>query len=558
MKWNWPLAIALAALFHLGCSSTEAPETESADPSDVSAPSSSSIRAQADEEIEPDLSRIPDDLEQVFDHIDENIDEHVENLQRWIRQPSVSNSGEGIPESAQMVQGFFEQLGCQESRVYDVPMTEWGQPGNPVVYARCDEGADKTLLIYWMYDTMPVTQPDAWISPPFEANLVEYGPFKKVLIGRGATNSKGPQMVQWNAFMSMREVLGQLPVNLVFVAEGDEERMSIGLRQFVRDNPELFTGVDAMYRFGRQGRSGNGGLSGGSEGCVYIELTTSGERWGRGPVASNIHGAHKRSTDSPAWRHVKMLSTLISEDGNHVNVPGFYDGADPLTEKEEEVLARAAEKIDMKVAAENIGVARFISDDPLEYLKMARYGISLNMDGVWGGNMYPAGAGAILPNKITSKHNIRYVPSMDGLEMVKRIREFLDEQGYEDVEMTVIGDVPWSKMRYDTEVAEALMETYDVFQIPYSEPPAEESILGPYWPAYLFADDEETGISMPIVGGAAGHGGGAHAANEFWVIEGAGKVYGMAGAEKSVAAFLYAYAGELLPPEEDETTGSDD
>jgi acetylornithine deacetylase/succinyl-diaminopimelate desuccinylase-like protein len=73
-----------------------------------------------------------------------------------------------------MVQGMFQQLGCQESRVYDVPMTEFGQPGNPVVYARCDEGAEKTLLIYWMYDTMPVTQPDAWISPPFQARLVPY------------------------------------------------------------------------------------------------------------------------------------------------------------------------------------------------------------------------------------------------------------------------------------------------------------------------------------------------------------------------------------------------
>ena len=543
MNWNHPVAAStLILIAQLACAPPEAQR-----PAETSTPAGGAlgIRAIADEEISPDLDALPEDLKRVFEHIDTNIDEHVGNLQRWVQQPSVSNSGEGIPESAQMVQGFFEQLGCQESRVYEVPMTEWGQPGNPVVYAKCDEGADKTLLIYWMYDTMPVTQPDAWVSPPFEARLMEYPPFKKVLIGRGATNSKGPQMVQWNAFMSLREVMGKLPVNLVFVAEGDEERMSIGLRQFVRDNPELFEGIDAMYRFGRQGRSGGGGISGGSEGCVYIELTTSGERWGRGPVASNIHGAHKRSTDSPAWRHIKMLSTLISEDGNDVLVPGFYDGALPLTEEEEARLRRSADGIDMEIAAENIGVARFIEDDPFEHMKRARYGISLNLDGIWGGNMYPSGAGAILPNKITSKHNFRYVPNMDGLEMVKKVREHLDAHGYEDVEVTVIGDVPWSKMHYDTDVARALMKTYDIFEIPYSDPPTETTILGPYWPAYLFADDKETGISMPIVGGAAGHGGGAHAANEFWVIEGAGKVYGMAGAEKSVATFMFAYGGLL-------------
>jgi acetylornithine deacetylase/succinyl-diaminopimelate desuccinylase-like protein len=505
------------------------------------------IRAVADEEISPDLSRIPDDLKQVFDHIDANVDQHVENFQKWIQQPSISNSGEGIPESAQMVKGFFEQLGCQESRVYDVPMTEWGSPGNPVVYARCDEGAEKTLVIYWMYDTMPITQPDAWIVPPFEGRLVELPPFKKVLIGRGATNSKGPQIAQWNAFMSIRETLGKLPVNLIFVAEGDEERMSIGLRQFVKDHADLFKDADAMYRFGGQGFSGGGELSGGSEGCVYIELTTSGKSWGRGPLDSDIHGANKRSVDSPAWRHVKMLNTLISDDGNQILVPGFYEGAEPLSPGQLEKLQTQAARIDMKIAAENLGVARFIADDPLEYLKMARYGISFNMDGIWAGNMYAGGAGAILPNRITSKHNMRYVPNMDGIELTKKIRAYLDSKGYQDVEMKVIGDVPWSKMTYDNDVAQALMDTYNIFGITYTTPADEPSILGGYWPAYMFENKNFAGLSMPIVGGAAGHGGGAHAANEYYVIEGAGKVYGLAGAEKSIATVLWGFAGKLKP-----------
>ena len=114
---------------------------------------------------------------------------------------------------------------------------------------------------------MPVTQPDVWVAPPFEGRLVEQAPFKKVLIGRGATNSKGPQIAQWNALMSIKAVTGKLPVNLIFVAEGDEERMSIGFRQFVKDHPELFKDAEAMYRFGSQGFSGGGEISGGSEGA---------------------------------------------------------------------------------------------------------------------------------------------------------------------------------------------------------------------------------------------------------------------------------------------------
>ena len=551
-------ALFLILASGLGLLACGAPETE-----DPMAPATDvlGVRADGDTEISPDLSQIPEELQQVFQHIDDNVDEHVMNLRRWIQQPSISNSGEGIPESAQMVKGFFDQLGCQQSQVYEIPMTEWGQPGNPVVYANCNYGAERTLLIYWMYDTMPITQPEAWVLPPFDGEFSEFGPFKKVMIGRGATNSKGPQMVQWNAFHSILEVTGTMPVNLIFIAEGDEERMSIGLRQFVRENPELFREAEAMYRFGRQSRSGAAGIGGGSEGCVYIELTTSGASWGRGPVASNIHGAHKRSTDAPALRHVKMLSSLVSEDGNRVHVPGFYDGADPLNDAEEAMFQSAAENLDMTIAAENIGVARFISDDPLTYLKSARYGISFNMDGVWAGNMYPGGAGAILPNRITSKHNMRYVPSMDGLDMVQKIRDYLDEQGYEDVEMTIIGDVPWSKSSYDNRAADSLLRTYDIFGIRYRDPIEGETILGGYWPAYLFSGRDGdfadgTDLSMPIVGGAAGHGGGAHAANEFWVIEGAGEVYGIAGAAKTVATFLYAYAGLL--PDTPAATGMDE
>jgi hypothetical protein len=151
---------------------------------------------------------------------------------------------------------------------------------------------------------------------------------------------------------------------------------------------------------------------------------------------------------------------------------------------------------------------------------------------------------------------MRYVPNMNGLDMVKKIRAFLDEKGYQDVEMTVIGDVPWSKMSYNNPAADALKTTFDIFQIPYGVPPDEESILGPYWPAYLFVNDEVTKINMPIVGGAAGYGAGAHAANEFWVIEGAEKIYGMSGAEKSVATFLYAYSGKIEAAKPKEATGN--
>src|ERR1700678_2295391 len=190
-----------------GCSKSAPPSQEVG-----SAPKAKlGIRPQGDETIHPDVSKLPPDLQKTFAYIDSHIDDHVEDLQKWIRQPSISNSGEGIPETAEMVKGFFDELGCQQSKIYDTGVTEWGLPGNPVVYAKCDEGAPKTVVIYWQYDTMPVTQPDVWRVPPFDAAIVPDGEFKKVLIARGAANSKGPEIVGYNALMAIRAVRGKLP-----------------------------------------------------------------------------------------------------------------------------------------------------------------------------------------------------------------------------------------------------------------------------------------------------------------------------------------------------------
>jgi acetylornithine deacetylase/succinyl-diaminopimelate desuccinylase-like protein len=524
-----------AAVFSSACSSSKVAAKSSA-------PLTHKYRPNGDTTAQIDMTMIKnDELKKVYANIDEHFDEHVERLQKWIRQPSISNSGEGIQESAEMVKSFYDELGCQQSKIYDTGVTEWGLPGNPVVYARCDEGAPKTVVVWWQYDTMPVTQPDVWKVPPFDAAIVEDGGFKKVLVARGATNSKGPEMSQFNALMAIRAIRSKLPVNVIFVAEGDEERMDIGLRNFVRDHQDLFKGADTMLG------------PGGSEGCVYIQLTTSGKNWGRGPVESDIHGSNKRSVDSPAWRHIKMLSSLVSDDGNTPLIKGWKENWVPPSEKQLAALKKRAEGQTIEKMASNLGVARYIADDPFNVLRMQSTETSFNLDGIWGGNMYANAAGAILPNKITSKHNIRYEPNMDGMDLTRKIRAQLDKNGYKDVEMKVIGDVPWSISDPDNDINHAAARMYTAFGVKGRREIAANHVpdsaeLGGYWPSYLFNDGKvgqrvAPNVHMPIGEGAVGRGGRAHAANEFYVIEGAGATYGMAGAEKSIATTLYNYAG---------------
>ncbi len=474
-----------------------------------------------DPNFKPDYSKLQPDMAKVFQYIDDHIDEHVENLQKWMRQPSISNSGEGIPETAEMVKGFYDKMGCQTTRVYDVGITEYGTPGNPVVYAKCDEGAPKTVAIYWQYDTMPVTQPETGSLPRLkpassDGSAAAVSQASRVVIGRGATNSKGGEMAELNALMSIKAVMGKLPVNIIWIAEGDEERMDIGLRKFMIDHSDLLKEADALY------------AGGPSEGCVYVELTTSGKSWGRGPTVSDIHGANKRSVDSPAWRHIKMLSSLVSDDGNTPKIKGFFDGREPWTPEQMAAMKAQATHNNLDIMAKNLGVARFISDDPLTQIMQAR-GTSFNLDGIWGGNMYAGGAGAILPNKVTSKHNFRYVPKMNGLEIVKDLRAQLDANGYKDVEMKLIGDVPWSRgSNTHNDISEAHRKANQLLAavglgrpmredgtsgpqdsglvasksnhslFPISDVPAGNNYAdndageptGGYWPAYLFADGE--------------------------------------------------------------------
>ena len=181
------LMLALA-----GCSqpAATAPTAEAAKPSAAKL----GIRPKGDTEIEPDLTKVPSE------ELQEGLRLHRRAHRRARREPAeVDPAAEHLQQRrghsrvGRDGEGLLRQLGCQQARVYDVGITEYGAPGNPVVYAKCDEGAPKTLAIYWQYDTMPVTQPDAWKRRRSKRSWSSRRRTRRCCIGRGATNSKGPR-----------------------------------------------------------------------------------------------------------------------------------------------------------------------------------------------------------------------------------------------------------------------------------------------------------------------------------------------------------------------------
>jgi acetylornithine deacetylase/succinyl-diaminopimelate desuccinylase-like protein len=345
-------------------------------------------------------------------------------------------------------------------------------------------------------------------------------------------------------------------VNLIWVAEGDEERMDVGLRKFMADHSDLLAEADALF------------AGAPSEGCVYVELTTSGKSWGRGPTISDIHGSNMRTVDSVAWRHMHMLASLTSEDGNTPLIKGFFENKEPPTPADIARMKAQAATTDLVTRAKNLGVARFKWDDPYMVIKGGSFETSFNLDGIWGGNMYAGGAGAIMPNKITSKHNFRYVPRMNGLDIVKKLRAQIDANGYKDVEMKLIGDVPWSRgsKNRDNDMTlahRATRETLVSVGLTGTRPagpttsasadlPRRNDLYsetsGGYWPSYLWTDGEvgeKVGtVFLPMGDDAVGDGGGgrSHAANEYNTLEHTTKEGGFAYNAKSVVAALWHFA----------------
>jgi len=302
---------------------------------------------------------------------------------------------------------------------------------------------------------------------------------------------------------------------------------------------------------GGQTKSGSLSVMSGSEGCVYFDLETSGEYWGRGPTKYSVHGINKRWLDSPAYRHIKMLSSLVSDDGNKILVKGWYDDLLSPTKEDLKIIDELAKREipgPIEEIKKSLGARVFIDDvtDHIELLKMYFFGTTLNLDGIWGGRILDTGAGAILPYKVTSKHDCRYMPNQNGDALVRKLRAHLDEHGYEDVKIRVIGDCDWCRANLNTEIARAIFKMCDRFGVEYGPPSPPIASggwtpMGPYWPAYLFGKNP---LQLPIAGGTLGHGDRAHAINEYYVIEGAGKIYGLAEAEKGYATILYNYAGK--------------
>ncbi|MEE8528162.1 MAG: M20/M25/M40 family metallo-hydrolase [Gammaproteobacteria bacterium] len=467
--------------------------------------------------------------EDVYAYIEDHQVEHIAHLQRWVQQRSISAQNDGIQEMAELLKADFESMGFAEAEI--VPTD-----GHPGVWGYYDAGAERTLMVYMMYDVQPVN-PEDWQTPPFAGSLIDDKERGTILMARGATNQKGPERAFLNAVESIIATRGTLPVNLMITAEGEEEIGSVNYPQIVDKYEErLRTAQGVFFPFNSQDLSGQTSMILGVKGIIYFELEARGGPHG-GPTRSEIHGSLKAIVDAPVWRLVQALSTLVSEDGNTILVPGYYDDILPPSEEEQMLInATLANPDDSEQVKKVLGVERWIDDwDRRQATLNALYMPTLNIDGIWGGYT-EEGSKTILPHKANAKVDSRLPPGMDPDKAFAMIMKHLVDNGFDDIKVNWSEGYPPAQ----TSVSEPWVQVAISVFNKYSDPPEISPRTTGSAPFYLFTDR----LNLPLVPAGMGHGSGAHAPNEYMVIkakEGSG-VLGLSEVEKTYADLLFAFA----------------
>ncbi|MEM2988093.1 MAG: M20/M25/M40 family metallo-hydrolase [Candidatus Bathyarchaeia archaeon] len=473
--------------------------------------------------------------EKVFKYIEDHFEEHLGRLQELVRQPSISAENLGIRECANLVKDYLKRLGCKDVRLVETS-------GNPVVYGYYDAGADKTVIIYMMYDTQPVDEP-GWTVPPLEGRIVEMPPFGKCLVARGAINTKGELAAFLNACESITAVGEEIPLNLIFVAEGEEELGSRHLPEFIKAYLSILKKADAVFfPTADQDEKGKVQMALGVKGIVYFELELDGKSWGYGPTEFDIHGRNKAWVDSPALRMIQALSTFTSKDGNKVLVEGFYDNVAPPSPEDMELIEKLEKTFDEETVKKEMKVERFINDvHGREALLKYLYSPTLNIDGIWSGYTGP-GTKTVLPHKITVKIDVRLVPNMTVEEVIPKIRRHLDKHGFNEIKIVQLEEgYGWAKTSVREPAAQAVIKTYREFGY---EPEIWPHMAGSA-PFCMFNREP---LNLPFVEGGIGHGGRAHAPNEYIVVGEGGPTGGLITLEKSYVAIIDTFSKMLLKP----------
>lgn len=471
-----------------------------------------------------------DDMDAIRAAVAAGHDDTVKRLQEWIRHPTIAAEQLNVDSGADYMMRLARDAGFQ--KVEKVPTS-----GVPGVFATLNAGAKRWVGIYFMYDVKQF-DPAEWQHRPLEGRLVDRPGTGRVIVGRGAVNQKGPETAFLAALHAVRAAGRKLPVNLVLVAEGEEEIGSPHFPEIVR-RPDVLAALKkcqgVIIPSAGQGPNGAAGISLGAKGVIELELVSSGEKWGRGP-AKDVHSSLKAQVDSPVWHLVQALNTLVEPDGNTPAIQGWFEKVRPLTAREKALVAESARNRNELDSKRSLGVKRWIDDLPWqESLERLTSQPTVNIQGLVAGYTGPGGK-TVLPARAVAKLDLRLVPNMTMEDSLAKLRAHLAKRGFGDVEVNVSGGYDPTETAEDSRIIRAQQAVFTRAGVPFALFPRNAGS----WPGFIF-----TGPPLGLAAGqfGLGTGAGAHAPNEYFVIESLSPaVAGIDGVTMGYVDFLYEMA----------------
>jgi len=459
-------------------------------------------------------------IEQLHADIDKNWSKHLNITREVLRTPSVSVTGEGIQETADTLEDMLRDMGAKTRQFRAT------RKSHPLVYGHLDVGAKRTGALYGMYDVQPIGNPDDWEYPAFGAKIVKKKPYGDVLVNRGVYNSKASLVGSLLAIKTMLDRC-EMPINLHFLLEGEEESGGRSLPDFVTKNRRQLSDAESGFWFDySEDPKGQVDISLGMKGCVTFDLICEGKDRG-GPGEGPVHSSVAVVLESPVHRLIKAISTLVDEDQDPA-VDGMWDVVGEPTKQEVQLTKELVKRFDMKSYLEERGAKRFKVDGTKEeLLRKYLFEPSLNVAGLISGYT-GEGFSTILPHKALAKIDIRLVPNMTTEGTRELVRKHLDRRGFTDIKMTRYDDYPWSKVPLEANITQACIEALRY----HGKNPKVWPMVAGSAPMYIF--DEI--LRIPHAGTGLGFGGKAHAPNEFAVVS------KMKDFEKSVVTLFLKYA----------------
>ncbi len=425
-------------------------------------------------------------------YVADNLDGFAKEVIRLASQPSVSARKEGIEECAGLVEQMLGGIGATTKvlRIEGVA---------PLVYGELKSSrSSKTLLFYNHYDVQPEEPLELWKSPPFKPEIRD-----GVLYGRGVSDDKGELVSRLKIVESYLKTEGEPPCNVKFCFEGEEETGSVHLGDYISKYSDLFKADAVIWEYGTVDTKGTPMVSLGVKGMIYVEFVLKS-------LSQDAHSSYAAILPSAPWRMVRLLN-LLKDENEMIKVPGWYDAVTNLAEDELEVLK--SNQFDGAEFKQTYGAKQFLGDIGDEQAKKALVQRPTgNIAGIYAGYEGP-GSKTVLPKEIHVKMDFRLVPEQDEQDLWKKLRKYLDDNGFADVEMQLESMEPAARTSYKDPFAQAAIKAGEKV---YGKKPIVELGSPGTGPLYLFTRR----YNMPSVDiGVSAVDGGIHAPNENLKLE---------------------------------------